>query len=259
MLASDRDRAGAFEDETTSIPSFTLEITARRIGRSRGTTPVPLHHILFASRTDTPSVTTEIAIVVYDGFDELDAVAPYEVFSNAADRGCGLEVSLRTLEPTEEVTASHGLRVGTDGLLADADPDLVLVPGGGWNDRADASAWAEARKGDLPHVLAQLHERGVELAAVCTGGMLLAEAGVLDERPAVTHASALADLRETDAEVMEDARVVDDGDVLTAGGVTSGLDLALHVVDRLCGEETAEDVATTIEYEPRGDVFRRGD
>ncbi|WP_128477205.1 DJ-1/PfpI family protein [Halorussus pelagicus] len=199
-------------------------------------------------------MTTEIAVVVYDGFDELDAVAPYEAFSNAAARGCDLEVSLRTLEPRDGITASHGLRIETDGRLADADPDLVVVPGGGWNDRADASAWAEAEKGDLPRALADLHERGVELAAVCTGGMLLAEAGILDSRPAVTHASALDDLEATDAEVV-DARVVDDGDVLTAGGVTSGLDLALHLIARLCGEEVAEQVATTIEYEPRGEVY----
>ena len=200
-------------------------------------------------------MATEIAVVVYDGFDELDAVAPYEVFSNAAARGCDLDVSLRALDAEETVTASHGLRVEVDGLLGEADPDLVVVPGGGWNDRADASAWAEAEQGDLPRALADLHERGVELAAVCTGGMLLAEAGVLDGRPAVTHASARDDLEATDAEVV-DARVVDDGDVLTAGGVTSGLDLALHLVARLCGEEVAEQVATTIEYDPRGAVHR---
>ncbi len=80
----------------------------------------------------------------------------------------------------------------------------------------------EAQRGDLPDGLARLHERGVELGAVCTGGLLFAEAGALDGRPAVTHAEAMADLRETSAEVV-DARVVNDGDVLTAGDVTSGL------------------------------------
>lgn len=199
-------------------------------------------------------MTTRIAILLYDGFDELDAIAPYEVFSTAADRGCDLDVSLRTLDPVEQVTASHGLRVEVDGTLEDADPDLVLVPGGGWNDRADASAWAEAQKGDVPEAVADLHERGTTLAGVCTGGMLLAEAGILDGRPAITHAGALDDLRETDAEVVA-ARVVDDGDVLTAGGVTSGLDLALHVVGWLCGPEVADEVATEIEYEQSGKVY----
>lgn len=202
-------------------------------------------------------MTTRITVVVYDGFDELDAVGPYEVLSSAANRGCDLEVSIRSLEPAERVTASHGLRIEVDGTLDDADPDIVVVPGGGWNNRADASAWAEAQKGDLPDALRRLHDGGTSLAAVCTGGMLLAEAGVLDGRPAVTHASALDDLRQTDAEVV-DARVVDDGDVLTAGGVTSGLDLALHLVERLCGAEVAGAVATNIEYEPRSATFESG-
>ena len=200
-------------------------------------------------------MTTRIAVVVYDGFDEMDAVGPYEVLSAAASRGCDLEVSIRSLKAAERVTASHGLRIEVDGTLDDADPDFVVVPGGGWNDRSEASAWAEAQKGDLPDALRRLYEEeGTGLAAVCTGGMLLAEAGVLGGRPAVTHASALDDLRETDAEIV-DARVVDDGDVLTAGGVTSGLDLALHLVRRLCDEEVAEAVATNIEYEPRDGVY----
>jgi putative intracellular protease/amidase len=138
-------------------------------------------------------VTTQIVIVLYDGFDELDAIAPYDVFSNAAARGCDLDVSLRTLDPADLITASHGLRVEPDGLLADADPDVLVVPGGGWNDRAEASAWAEAQKGDLADAVADFHDRGATLAAVCTGGMLLAEAGVLDGRPAVTHAGAMDD------------------------------------------------------------------
>ena len=211
---------------------------------------------LFTPPLPPLAVTTSIAIVVYDGFDELDAIGPYEVFANAGERGCDLTVSLRTLGATDRVTASHGLRIEVDGELSDADPDLAVVPGGGWNDRAAESAWAEAEKGDLPSALADLHADGVTLAGVCTGGMLLAEAGVLDGRPATTHAGALDDLRETAAEVV-DARVVDDDDVLTAGGVTSGLDLALYVVDRLCGETVAEQVATEVEYEPRGEVYEK--
>jgi transcriptional regulator GlxA family with amidase domain len=86
--------------------------------------------------------------------------------------------------------------------------------------------------------------------------MLLARAGLLDGRPAVTHAGATDDLRATAAEVV-DARVVDDGDVLTAGGVTSGLDLAHYVVEREFGADVAAAVATEMEYERRGDVYGR--
>ncbi|WP_254536851.1 DJ-1/PfpI family protein [Halomarina litorea] len=193
---------------------------------------------------------TDVQIVLYEGFDELDAVGPFEVFANAARYGADLTVSLVTLEPRETVTASHGLRVGVDGVLD--DPDLLVVPGGGWNDRSSAGAWSEVERGDLPEAAARAHEEGATVASVCTGGMILAHGGVLDGRPAVTHHGALDDLREFDVEVRED-RVVDDDDVVTAGGVTSGIDLALHLVERLVDRETAERIATEMEFEIRND------
>jgi transcriptional regulator GlxA family with amidase domain len=198
----------------------------------------------------------EIAIVVYDGFDELDAIGPYEVFENAARAGADCTTSLRTIDAVEVVEASHGLRVEPDGRLADAEPDLLVVPGGGWNDRGAAGAWAEAERGAIPDAVAAAHDAGATVAGVCTGGMLLARAGVTDGRPAVTHAGALEDLRATPAEVVE-ARVVDDDDVLTAGGVTSGLDLAVHLVEREFGDDVAEQVRTEMEYESRGSVYKR--
>jgi transcriptional regulator GlxA family with amidase domain len=216
-----------------------------------------------------------IDILLYDGFDELDGIGPYEVFdyalgyaaeraSDGADDG-GTDVTERpgrvryvTLDEREWVTASHGTRVGVDGVLpgpnADEASDLLVVPGGGWTARdEDASAWAEAQKGDVPRALGEYHAAGVRTAAVCTGAMLLAEAGVTDGRRAVTHASAIDELRESGAAVV-DTRVVDDGDLLTAGGVTSGIDLALYLVEQEFGEEIADRVATVIEYERRYEV-----
>ncbi|MDZ5809783.1 DJ-1/PfpI family protein [Halorubrum sp. AD140] len=208
-----------------------------------------------------------IDILLYDGFDELDGIGPYEVFDYALDYAAGGDrvgrVRYVTLGDRDQVTASHGTRVGVDGVLAaprSADvPDLLVVPGGGWNARdEEASAWAEARKGDVPRALADHHAAGTRIASVCTGSMLLAEAGVTDGRRAVTHASAIDELRESGAEVV-DARVVDDGDLLTAGGVTSGIDLALYLVERELGAEIADRVATTIEYERRYEVARGAD
>ena len=204
-----------------------------------------------------------VDVLLYDGFDELDGIGPYEVFDYAMDfAGEGDERAGRvryvTLEARDSVTASHGTRVGVDGVLADPEsadaPDLLVVPGGGWSARdEDASAWAEAQKGDVPRALAAHHAAGTRIASVCTGSMLLAEAGVTDGRRAVTHASAIEELRESGAEVV-DARVVDDGDLLSAGGVTSGIDLALYVVEREFGAEVADRVATVIEYERRYEV-----
>ncbi|WP_338728544.1 DJ-1/PfpI family protein [Haladaptatus sp. DJG-WS-42] len=200
-------------------------------------------------------MTTRIDILCYDGFDELDAIGPYEVFKTATAFGAPFDVRLVTLTARETVTASHGLRVGIDAVLDRSEPaDIVVVPGGGWNTRSEQGAWAEAEKGAVPDALVAVHDAGATVAAVCTGGMLLARAGLTDGRPAVTHASALSDLRETAAKVV-DARVVDDGDMLTAGGVTSGLDLALHLVEREAGAEVATRVATELEYERRDAVY----
>ncbi len=196
----------------------------------------------------------EIAVLIFDGFDELDAIGPYEVLANAAQLGADLRVQLLTLKPADEVIGSHGLRVRPDGLL-DGQIDLVIVPGGGWNDRAERGAWGEARRDELPKAVAQLHDARATIASVCTGAMLLSAAGLTQGRPATTHHGALDESREQDADVIE-ARVVDDGDLLTAGGVTSGIDLALWLVEREWGAELAKKIEAEMEYERRDSVHR---
>jgi transcriptional regulator GlxA family with amidase domain len=191
-------------------------------------------------------MSTRMAIVVYDGVDELDALGPYEVLTNATKAGADATVRLVTLDAADEVRGSHGLVFRAQGTLEDS-PDVVVVPGGGWNDRAEHGAWREAERGELPRRLTELAGEGVLLASVCTGGMILASAGLLEGRRAITHRGAVAELAERGAEVV-DARVVDDGDIVTAGGVTSGLDLALHLVERLFGAEIADGVAELIEH-----------
>ena len=196
-----------------------------------------------------------VAVVCFDGFDELDAIGPFEVFQNAVRAGATWDVTLRSVRPAETVTASHGLTIEVDGALVDCSPDLLVVPGGGWTDGSEDGARAEADRGDLPDAIARVHDDGGTVAGVCTGGMLLARAGLLAGRPAVTHGDALDELRGTEVAVV-DARVVDDGDVLTAGGVTAGLDLAVHLVERVWGESVVDDVCTEMEYEPRGPIHR---
>jgi len=205
-----------------------------------------------------------VQILLYDGFDELDGIGPYEVFDYAREyTDGGMTPTFVTLTEKETVTASHGTRFEPDGVLADPTatdvaaedlPDLLVVPGGGWTDRdGQASAWAEAQKGDVPAALDDYHDAGVRIATVCTGSMLLAEAGITDGRRAVTHASATDELRESGANVV-DARVVDDGDLVSAGGVTSGLDLALYLVEREFSGDVAERIETVIEYDRQHDV-----
>ncbi|QZX99333.1 DJ-1/PfpI family protein [Halobaculum rubrum] len=200
----------------------------------------------------------DIAVLLYEGFDELDAVGPFEVFENAEGAGADFDTELVALDGPGLVTASHGMRVEAEAELPEpGGVDLLVVPGGGWNDRSEAGAHAEYDRGAIPDAVAAHHDAGTTVASVCTGGMLLSKAGLFDGRPAVTHAGALDDLRDTAAEV-RDERVVDDGDVLSAGGVTSGIDLALHIVEREAGAEIAESVATTMEYTRQHDAYEPG-
>jgi transcriptional regulator GlxA family with amidase domain len=195
---------------------------------------------------------TDAAVLLFEGFESLDAFGPYEVLSVGADAGPDFGVSLVTAEPTSQVTSARGATVVPDGTVAETDPDLLVVPGGGWNDAADRGARTEADRGTIPELLADRADT-TTIAGVCTGGMLLARAGLLDGRPAITHAGAIDELRAAGVDVV-DARVVDAGDVLTAGGVTSGIDLALYVLAREFGLDVAAAVEETIEHERHGDV-----
>ncbi|MBV9194931.1 MAG: DJ-1/PfpI family protein [Solirubrobacterales bacterium] len=196
-----------------------------------------------------------IAVLVYEGFDELDAVGPFEVLRNAAAAGAEAEVSLVTLRAGGQVTGSHGLLITPQATLETGGFDLVVVPGGGWNDRAPAGAYAEAQSGEIPTAIRRLHADGATVAAVCTGAMLVSAAGLLRGRPATTHRGARDDLGVAGAELV-DARVVDDGDLLTCGGVTSGLDLALWIVEREWGAGLADGIAAEMEHHRRGPVWR---
>jgi transcriptional regulator GlxA family with amidase domain len=193
-----------------------------------------------------------IEIVIFDGYDELDAFGPFEVLALASGRGAPFEVALVGAEGAGEVRGSHGSRVRVDAGLG--NPEGVIVPGGGWLDRAPAGAWAQAEKGLLPKQLASLAPSLRWTASVCTGAMLLAAAGLLKGRIATTNRHAQAELRNHGVTVLPN-RVVDDGNLITAGGITAGLDLALWLTTREAGPAVAQNVATSIEYTPSPDIW----
>ena len=217
---------------------------------------------------NSPLPLTEI--VVFDGFDDLDAIAPLEILTAAGFR-------TRVVRPAGHaatVHSAHGLVMQVDAELmtapdlasaagvepssgsgadAQAIAGLVVVPGGGWLDAAPGVR--DQCEGPLPAMLAARHDAGAVLASVCTGAMLLARAGLLSGRPAVTNRNALDDLAQAGADVRRDARVVDDGSVVTAGGPAAGLDLALRLVARFAGEQAAREAAARVEHEPVGPVL----
>jgi transcriptional regulator GlxA family with amidase domain len=189
-----------------------------------------------------------VDIVVYDGLDELDALGPMEVLRSAGQAGADVTVRLVTRTAQSTVTGAYGLRFVPDGTFAPGQANVIVVTGGGWAVRADTGAWGEVQRGDWLPLLADAAESVDITAGVCTGTMMLAHAGVVGSRRAGTHHTAWEDLRAMGATVVKD-RVVDDGDLVTSGGVTSGIDLALWLVERQFGHDLAERVAARMEYQ----------
>jgi putative intracellular protease/amidase len=188
-------------------------------------------------------------VLLFAGFDDLDAIAPLEILTEA-----GFPVTIvRPPADPPRLRSSHGLSIDVDATLSE-DPELVIVPGGGWLDGAPDGVRAQCA-GELPALLAVLHRRGTVLASVCTGAMLLAAAGVLTGRPAVTNRQALGDLAAAGADVQRSARVVDAGDVVTSGGPAASLDLGIALVDRFAGPLAAADTEARIEHERVGPVL----
>ena len=182
-----------------------------------------------------------IDIVVFDGMDELDAVGPLEVLRRA-----GFDVQLVALDPHTAVTCAYGLTITPDGAPR-RDAEVVVFPGGGWVGRAERGVRAEVETKRWEPLIADAAMRGAVLASVCTGAMILASAGALEGRRATTHHSAWEDLGAAGATLVRE-RVVDDGDRITAGGVTSGIDLGLWLVERFDSPGAANAIADALEY-----------
>jgi transcriptional regulator GlxA family with amidase domain len=195
------------------------------------------------------SEQTNIAIAVWDGVEELDFAGPYEVLSAWAamsDRDISVAIVAESVEP---VRCAHGLRVVPDVRWSELDrPDVLVLPGGGTRPLVRDAGFVERVR--------ELGSNGTLMTSVCTGALVLAAAGLLDGKPATTHWSALDSLPEhgKEIEVRPEARFVDAGDVVTAAGVSAGIDMALHLVRRLESEERAREVRRYIQYDPEPPV-----
>jgi transcriptional regulator GlxA family with amidase domain len=182
----------------------------------------------------------QIAILIYDRLTALDAVGPYEVLSRLP----GAELIFVAQEPGPKRTDTGRLALLADASLADVPhPDIVLVPGG----PAQADLMQD---GPLHEWLRAAHETSTWTTSVCTGSLILAAAGVLEGRRATTHWQALEELRRLGVEAVEE-RVVFDGKLVTAAGVSAGIDMALALVARIAGEQVAQAIQLGIEYDPQ--------
>ncbi|MEI5893598.1 DJ-1/PfpI family protein [Bacillus cereus] len=197
----------------------------------------------------------KIQIVLFDGFGELVAFAPFEVLKRAIEEGAPFTVELVSSEQKQEVTTSFGVTVKLhDFLRMDNRPDLLIVPGGGWNHKAEHGARKQAEIGNLTEMIRDMHKAGTIVAGVCTGGMLLTVSGILNDKKATMHHLAQSEMSKYGAELLP-YRIVDQGDIITARGVTSGIDLGLWITERFASPQIAAAVEYRMEYERRGVVW----
>ena len=197
-------------------------------------------------------ITTRVGILIFDEVEVLDFAGPYEVFSRTrlvpgvesrrSNASAPFEV-FTVAASLAPVTATGGLRVLPDVAFASAPPIDILVVPGGFGTRAllrDEATLAWIR---------QTAAAARQVTSVCTGALLLARTGLLAGRRATTHWGALGLLAEVDAtiRVEPDRRVVDDG-IVTSAGVSAGIDMALAVVESLCGRAVADETAHYMDY-----------
>lgn len=186
------------------------------------------------------------AIVAFDGVDELDIVGPLAVLRRAERVNPAFQVKLVTVGPEIEFTTHQGVRMIADELLAD-HADVFIIPGGGWAAGTLTGARAEIERAILPRHVASMHAQGAVLASVCTGALIVAASGVAKGRRMSTHHIARDELAARGVVVVSD-RVFDDGNIISGGGVTSGIDLALYLVERYAGPELSRQIAEALEY-----------
>jgi transcriptional regulator GlxA family with amidase domain len=181
----------------------------------------------------------QVAYLLYDRFTALDITGPHDVLNSVP----GNEAIFVAEQAGPVRNESDTLSLVADASLDEVtSPDIVVVPGGFGNRILLAHE-------PLHEWIRDVHETSTWTTSVCTGSLLLAAAGLLDGAPATTHWLARDLLAELGAKPMPD-RVVEHGKIVTAAGVSSGIDMALRLVQRINGDEVAQAVQLGIEYDP---------
>ncbi|WP_274564106.1 DJ-1/PfpI family protein [Streptomyces spiramyceticus] len=182
----------------------------------------------------------QTAILLYEGFTSLDAVGPFELISHLP----GAETVFVAKETGPVRNDQGNLALVADRTLAEVtSPDILLVPGG-------PDARQAMRDEELLDWVRAVDATSTWTTSVCTGSLILAGAGLLKGRRATTHWLAMDELKAEGAEPTGE-RVVFDGKYVTAAGVSSGIDMALHLLGRVAGDEVAQTVQLMTEYDPQ--------
>lgn len=195
---------------------------------------------------------TQIGIALFDGAEELDWAGPWEVLSYWSHRNPedGVDVFTVARDNSGPIKCAKGLKVLADHSWDSAPEIDVLVYPGGRGTRQqlgddEVRTWVRS-----------IHQRARLTTSVCTGALVLADAGLLAGRAATTHWEDFDELLGIDGSIdaRRDARFVDEGDVITAAGVSAGIDMALHLIVRLHSVDRARQIKRGIQYEPEPPV-----
>jgi transcriptional regulator GlxA family with amidase domain len=189
---------------------------------------------------DQPTNPLQIAILLYPGFSALDAVGPWE----ALWRIPNTDVRFVGKEEGPVVAEGGALLLGVTHTIEETtSPDLVLVPGG-------TTTPGQMVDDDVLDWLRRVHQTTRWTASVCTGALILGAAGILKGSPATTHWYKMGVLRIMGAKPQPDERIVRSGRIVTAAGVSAGVDLGLWLAGEIAGQEQAEAIQLVIEYDP---------
>jgi transcriptional regulator GlxA family with amidase domain len=181
----------------------------------------------------------KIAFLFYEGMTALDAVGPHEILSRLP----GAEV-FRVAKTAGPVRTDSGLILTADHpLLAITEADILLIPGAG-------SATTLRNHPEVLDWIRSIHKTTTWTTSVCTGSLILGAAGILKGLRATSHWAALDRLKLWDALPIE-ARIVEDGKVMTAAGVSAGIDMALTLTAKIAGQDFAQSMQLGIEYDPQ--------
>jgi transcriptional regulator GlxA family with amidase domain len=182
----------------------------------------------------------QVAIPLYDKFTALDGVGPYEVLSRIP----GAEVKFLAAEAGPVRTETRMLTIMAEGAYEDMpNPEVLVIPGG-------FGTRALLEDDRILDWIRGVHETSEWTTSVCTGALLLGAAGILDGLEATTHWLELPNLERFGARPTE-RRVVEQGKVVTAAGVSAGIDMALTLAARIAGDEVAQAIQLGIEYDPQ--------
>lgn len=190
-------------------------------------------------------MASTIGILLFDDVEELDFVGPWEVFSATTQHLFPDDQVVTIAQQSRPIRCAKGLRVLPDFDFTNAPPlDVVLVPGGQGTRR-------EVSNQTLMGWLREVGQNCQWVTSVCTGALLLHEAGFAKGRRVTTHWAFVDTLRQRgDVTVLENRRYVRDGNVVTAAGVSAGIDMALWLVGQIYGVDVARKVQRGIEYDP---------